>query len=432
MAAKPAAPEYATVNVPIADVVPYVRNPRKNTEAVAKVAASIREFGFRQPIVCDADMVVIAGHTRLQAAQSLGLKTVPVHIARGLSTAQVTAYRLADNRTGQDATWDNDLLGVELKALVGLDFDLALTGFNPDELDALLNPPGILDGADLDDVPEPPKTPITKVGDLIVLGRHRLLCGDATSFEHVETLTGGEKMQMAYCDPPYGISIVQGGWVGGGEANNIPFGDAPKGETAPQRARRLGTVGGSKPFGSKDVRGTDGSSNIIEVNRYAPVIGDDSTQTAVDAYNLCAALAIPVMIFWGGNYYANALPPSSCWIVWDKENTGNFADAELAWTNQPSAVRIFKHMWNGMVKASEHGERRVHPTQKPVALAEWCLDKYGKKGDNVLDLFGGSGSTLMAAERTGRAAFLMELSPAYCDVTCTRFEKATGQKAMRP
>ena len=138
MAAKPAAPEYATVNVPIADVVPYVRNPRKNTDAVAKVAASIREFGFRQPIVCDADMVVIAGHTRLQAAQSLGLKTVPVHIARGLTAAQVTAYRLADNRTGQEATWDSDLLTTELTALVGLDFDLALTGFNADELARML------------------------------------------------------------------------------------------------------------------------------------------------------------------------------------------------------------------------------------------------------------------------------------------------------
>lgn len=138
MTAKNATPDYATVNVPIADVVPYVRNPRKNTDAVAKVAASIREFGFRQPIVCDADMVVIAGHTRLQAAQSLGLKTVPVHIARGLSAAQATAYRLADNRTGQEATWDSNLLTTELTALVGLDFDLTLTGFNPDELARML------------------------------------------------------------------------------------------------------------------------------------------------------------------------------------------------------------------------------------------------------------------------------------------------------
>ena len=211
MAAKNAAPNYATVNVPIADVVPYVRNPRKNTDAVAKVAASIREFGFRQPIVCDADMVVIAGHTRLQAAQSLGLKTVPVHIARGLSAAQVTAYRLADNRTGQDATWDSDLLTTELTALVGLDFDLALTGFNPDELDALLNPPGILDGANLDAVPEPPKTPVTKVGDVIVLGQHRLLCGDSTKAEDVAKLMDGARAQLIHADPPYGMGKEKDG-----------------------------------------------------------------------------------------------------------------------------------------------------------------------------------------------------------------------------
>lgn len=208
MAAKPVAPDYATVNVPIADVVPYVRNPRKNTDAVAKVAASIREFGFRQPIVCDADMVVIAGHTCLQAAQSLGLHTVPVHIARGLSKAQVTAYRLADNRTGQEATWDNDLLAVELTALVGLDFDLALTGFNPDELDALLNPPGILDEADLDDVPEPPAKPITKLGDRITLSRHTLVCGDSTDSLVWDALLGGKQVGMIWTDPPYGVSYV--------------------------------------------------------------------------------------------------------------------------------------------------------------------------------------------------------------------------------
>ena len=211
MAAKPAASDYATVNVPIADVVPYVRNPRKNTDAVAKVAASIREFGFRQPIVCDADMVVIAGHTRLQAAQSLGLKTVPVHIARGLSAAQVTAYRIADNRTGQEATWDSDLLTTELTALVGLDFDLTLTGFNPDELDALLNPPGILDGADLDAVPEPPAKPVTKVGDVIVLGQHRLLCGDSTKAEDVAKLMDGAKAQLIHADPPYGMGKEKDG-----------------------------------------------------------------------------------------------------------------------------------------------------------------------------------------------------------------------------
>jgi ParB-like chromosome segregation protein Spo0J len=178
-------------DTPIAKVIPYARNPRKNAAAVSKVAGSLKEFGFRQPIVCDEKMVVIAGHTRLLAAQSIGLKTVPVHIATGLSKAQVAAYRIADNRTGQEAEWDNDLLAIELGVLADAKFDLSLTGFNPDELDALLNPPGILDGADLDDVPEPPAKPITKVGDLIVLGRHRLVCGDSTQAHVVDLVLGG-------------------------------------------------------------------------------------------------------------------------------------------------------------------------------------------------------------------------------------------------
>ena len=137
------------------------------------------------------------------------------------------------------------------------------------------------------------------------------------------------------------------------------------------------------------------------------------------------------MIFWGGNHYASSLPSSSCWIVWDKKNAGNdFADAELAWTNQKTAVRIFEHMWNGMLKASERGESRVHPTQKPVALAEWCFEHYGKLGDKVIDLFGGYGSTLIACEKTGRTGYLMEMSPAYCDVIIQRWENATGKKAV--
>lgn len=414
-------------------VVPYSRNPRKNTAAIAKVAASLREYGWRQPIVVDEAMVVIAGHTRLEAARSLGMTEVPVHVATGLTKNQVKAYRIADNRVAAEAEWDNDLLALELGDLGGDGFDLALTGFDEDELTALLAVPGeVEDSDDPSDLPDAPAEPLTKLGDVITLGRHRLMCGDATSFEHVESLTDGAKLQMVYTDPPYGISIVQGGWVGGGEASNIPFGGVSERETSAQRKARLGTADGAKPFGSRDVRGTVGASNVVEVNRYAPVIGDDSTQTAIDAYNLCAALDVPVQIFWGGNYYASALPDSSCWVVWDKQNTGNFADAELAWTNQKTAVRVFRHMWNGMVKASEHGEKRVHPTQKPVALAEWCFEQYGKAGDNVLDLFGGSGSTLIAAEKSGRNAFLMELSPAYCDVIVTRWENAPGHKAVRP
>jgi hypothetical protein len=209
----------------------------------------------------------------------------------------------------------------------------------------------------------------------------------------------GVTPEMVYTDPPYGISIVQGGKVGGGGA-----------------------------FGGKKNEKAD-KSNIIQSSNFAPIINDDSIDTAVEAISIIKTLGAGVEIIWGGNYYASALPNSSCWIVWDKENTGNFADAELAWTNQPSAVRIFKHMWNGMVKASERGQKRVHPTQKPVALAEWCFENYGDP-KTVLDLFLGSGSTLIACEQTRRDCYGMELSPAYCDVIVKRWEDFTGKKAI--
>jgi DNA modification methylase len=211
----------------------------------------------------------------------------------------------------------------------------------------------------------------------------------------VDTLMAGGKVDMVYTDPPYGISIVSGGKVGGDKA--------------------FGTVGGNK---------------IVKANSYAPIAGDDTIDVALEAIQVIKTLSAKVEIIWGGNYYANALDNSSCWIVWDKDNTGNFADAELAWTNQKTAVRIFKHMWNGMIKASEHGQKRVHPTQKPVKLAEWCFEQYGKDCKTVLDLFCGSGSTLIACEISRKAGYMMELSPAYCDVIIKRWEDFTGKKAI--
>ena len=406
---------------PTAKPKPYPRNPRHNEAAVAKVAASIRAFGFRQPLVVDEQGVIIAGHTRLLAARQLGLPTVPVHVARGLTPAQVRAYRLADNRTAQESSWDNDALVEELLALKAEDYDLGLTAFNPDELDALLAPNGgLLDGVDPDDVPPLPATPITKPGDLITLGRHRLLCGDSTKAEDVARLIGGDRAQMAYNDPPYGVEIVG---KSGRDTTGLPPGPA-----------LCGSIGAAKPFGKVGSidRGMK-ARPIIPVNFYAPIIGDESTRTAIAAFGICAELKIPVLIFWGGNYYADHLPPSSCWVVWDKDNGESFlGDAELAWTNQKTAVRIFKHQWNGLMKGSERGQKRVHPTQKPVALAEWCFAEYGAPADKVLDLFCGSGSALIAAEKTGRACYAMELSPAYCDVIVARWEAATGQKAVRP
>ncbi len=239
-----------------------------------------------------------------------------------------------------------------------------------------------------DELPEEVETRC-KPGDIWQLGKHRIGCLNSCDAEQVQRLIDTQPIHFVFSDPPYGIEIVAtNGSVGGGEAYDIPFGgvknrgDVGGGASHMRKTgmsyleaskKGLGTANGSKPFGSKAVRGAVGASNIVEVGKYFPVIGDDSTATAIAAYQLCAEFfPRAIQVWWGANYYANALPPSQCWLVWDKENTGNFADVELAWCSERRAARLFRHMWNGMLKDSEHGQRRVHPTQKPVALAH-CL-----------------------------------------------------------
>ncbi len=243
-------------------------------------------------------------------------------------------------------------------------------------------------------------------GDLWEAGRHRILCADCLNIENIRRVVQGDNINMIFADPPYGINIVAAnGYVGGGEAYDIPFGGV--------KSRGLGTVGGSKPFGSKKVRGTDGASHVVEAGKYAPVIGDETTDTAIQSSSmLLAEYPKAVHVWWGGNYYASSLPDSACWLVWDKETTGNFADCELAWTNQDKAARLFRHQWNGMLRASERG-RRVHPTQKPAALAVWVYETLGKDGDVILDPFLGSGPTLAAAEKMNRSVRAIEMSEAY-------------------
>jgi 16S rRNA G966 N2-methylase RsmD len=382
-------------------LTPYARNSRTHSdEQISQLAASIKEWGWTTPVLVDEDGSIIAGHGRTLAAQRLKMTEVPVMVAKGWSDAKKRAYVIADNKLALNAGWDNELLALEFSELQGMDFDLDLTGFTADEIAALM-PEEIEPGkTDEDAVPEVPEQPVTVLGDVWILGKHRLMCGDSTSIDAVDKLMDGATVDMVYTDPPYGISIVKGS-----------------------------KVCGDKPFGSKDSRGTVGATNIVKANLYAPIAGDDTIDVALEAIQVIKTLSAKVEIIWGGNYYANALENSSCWIVWDKENTGNFADAELAWTNQKTAVRIFKHMWNGMVKASEHGQKRVHPTQKPVKLAEWCIQEYGDKCQNLLDLFCGSGSTLLACETKKKTGYMMELSPHYCDVIVKRWQDFTGKIA---
>ena len=389
---------------PIARPKPYAKNARTlSARAIETLAKSLKEFGWRQPIVVDVKDVIVAGHTRLLAAKSLGMTQVPVHVARELTAAQIRAYRIMDNRSADETDWDMPTLEAELAELAALEVDLSLTGFEAAELAELMKPDPLTDE---DDTPPIPETPVTRLGDLWLLGNHRVLCGDALSVEAVSRVCGPTLPQLVFTDPPYGANIVK----------------TRKG------SKDRGKIGS----GAKTRFGKIGTGNFVKTTWYEPVIGDEGTGVAKAAVKACLDLKIPVLIFWGGNYYASALPDSSCWIVWDKRDgitPNDFADCELAWTNRKTAVRKFAHTWSGLLKASEKNQRRVHPTQKPVALAEWCFERYGAGAGTVLDLFLGSGSTLIACQKTDRACVGLELSPAYVDVIVNRWQLFTGQAA---
>lgn len=372
----------------LTDLVPYVNNSRTHSdEQIAQIAASIQEFGFTNPVLIGDDNVLIAGHGRVLAARKLRLKDVPCMVISGLTETQRRALVLADNRLALSAGWDTEMLALEMQALQDDGYDLALTGFDDDEIKKMLVE-AVEGETDDDDVPEEPAEPITKLGDTWLLGAHRLRCGDSTNPNDVNALLGGGSIDMVFTDPPYGIN--------------------EKGD----RSKRGGACKGNK---LKD-------------------FVDDSVQYAIDAYTLCEAMKIPRQVWWGANYYCHALPQSNNWFIWDKrvdeKQKDTQSDCEMAWVKSKwSSIRIFRHLWKGMIKGSEHGTKRVHPTQKPVALAEWAFD-YFKDVKTVLDLFLGSGSTLIACEKTGRICYAMELEPVYVDVAVKRWENFTGKKAV--
>ncbi len=371
-----------TETVAISDLHLDPVNVRKHDKANLKaIKASLARFGQQKPIVIDSQNVVRAGNGTLAAATELGWTEISV-VRSDLNGLDLAAYAIADNRTAELADWDMEGLAAQLKEMDEELRDIAFEGFEFKEEPEDGN-------TDDDAVPEKADTRC-KPGDLWLLGNHRLLCGDSTNVQHVERLMGGEKADMVYTDPPYGVN-------------------------------------------ERTSRGKAGRSKLAKSYDFSPVIGDDSTDSAIDSYNLCESLNIPLMIFWGANYFCRSLPEISSWIIWDKrEGKGqdDNADCELAWSNRGGPARIFSHLWKGAIKASEHGEKRIHPTQKPVALDECCIKEYPKKEvKTVLDLFLGSGSTLIACEKTKRECFGMEIDPHYCDVILKRWEDFTGLKA---
>lgn len=372
----------------IDELIPYVNNSRTHSaDQVQQIAASIKEFGWTNPLLLDGENGIIAGHGRLQAARLLGEKEVPTIQLDGLTEMQKKAYIIADNKLALNAGWDNELLGIEITDLKEFGFDIDLLGFNEEELKAF-SVEEVEGLTDEDAIPDFLDEPITKLGDIYQLGNHRLMCGDSTNVDAVETLVNNNKIDLCYTDPPYGIN--------------------EKGD----RSKRGGLAQGNN---LKDFK-------------------DDSIDYAVEAYQIVeGVLNIPRQVWWGANYYCHALPQSNNWFVWDKrveeKQKDTQSDCELAWIKSKwSSVRIFRHLWKGLIKGSEHGKKRVHPTQKPVALAEWSFD-YFKEVSSVLDLFGGSGSTLIACEKTKRTCYMMEFEPHYCDVIVQRWEEFTGKKA---
>jgi DNA modification methylase len=420
----------------LADIKPYENNPRHNDDAVDAVAASIREFGFRQPIVVDERDVIIVGHTRYKAAQKLGMELVPVHVAAGLSPEQARAYRIADNQTAAIATWDEDKLPLELMALQEAGFDLDLTGFSSEELLRLMQSP--TDGlTDPDAVPEPPDEPVTRPGDLWLLGRHRLLCGDSSKPEDIDRLLGGAQIHLVNTDPPYNVKVEP-------RSNNAIAAGLSSFETTHHQKLDVERHPSKAQPTTRKLRPKDRPL----ANDF---VSDEEFGRLLHAWfaNLARALR-PGRAFyvWGGYSNLGNYPPAlaanglyfSQAIVWDKEHPvltrkdflGCFELAYYGWregaahqflgpTNAPDLWHVKKVTPQAM----------VHLTEKPVELATRAMAYSSRPGENVLDLFGGSGSTLIGAEQAGRRAFLLELDPLYCDVIVTRWEQFTGKKAER-
>jgi len=438
----------------INDIQPYERNPRMNNQAVDAVAASLTTFGFRQPIVVDGDGIIIAGHTRWKAAQKLGLTQVPVHVATDLTPEQVRAYRIADNKTGEIAEWDMDILPIELNELRELvdagdaGFDMDVLAFDEDELTKLLNQAqGVIEGlTDPDTIPEPPDEAITRKGDIWVLGNHRLMCGDSASPSDLDKLLDGNVIHLVNMDPPYNVKVEP-------RSNNAIAAGLSSFESvsSKQEKRARGhhqsfdvARQGEKQATTRKMRAKD-----------RPLANDFVTREAFDEMLLAWFSNASRVLKPGGSFYiwggyanlANYPAPLekaelyfSQALVWDKQHPvltrKDFMGAyELCFYGWKLGAG---HKFHGPNNATDlwhvkkvNPQNMVHLTEKPVELAVKAIQYSSLPGDNVLDLFGGSGSTLMGCEQTGRKAYLMELDPLYCDVIVKRWEDFVGKKAQR-
>ena len=387
------------IKIPLEQLTPDPHNAKDHPQwQIEQIKNSIEQFGNLDPIgVWGDDNLIVEGHGRYEALKELGYQEAECIRLDWLTEEERKAYALAHNKLTMNSGFIPDALDMTLAAIG--EIDMSQFGFEiPEEEE----PTEITE----DEIPEKAETRC-KLGDIWQLGDHRLICGDSTDPAAIDRLMDGAKAKLLLTDPPYGISVVS----------------VDK------------KVGGDKPFGSKGKvgYGQKGKNKILDCNEYAPIIGDDTTDTARANYDIALTCTENQIIF-GGNYFTDFLPPSRCWIVWDKQNTGNFADAELAWTSFNRGVRLYHFLWNGLCREGSReveGKTRVHPTQKPVGMLADILKDFSEENDSILDCFGGSGSTLIACEQLNRKCYMCELDPHYCSVIIQRWENLTGEKAVR-
>ena len=415
----------------LADITPYENNPRNNEEAVEYVANSIREFGWQQPLVVDKDLVIIAGHTRYKAALKLGLDSAPVVIADSLTEEQVKAYRLADNKTAEAATWNEEALLAELGE-IGI--DMTMFGFDPKMIAG--EDPEVVE----DDVPDVEETTETKRGDIFILGDHRLMCGDSTSEEDLKKLMAGERADMVFTDPPYGVSI--------GDKNKTL-------NSAQKSGRILENI-------ANDTLPTEELYKVL-VKAFANLKKNGAKEscsyyvTSPQGGELCmmmmmkdAGLPVRHVLIWVKNAATFSLGRldydyrhEPIFYTWSKSHKfyGDYSTSVIDDTLDINKMKkaelvelVRKLMYpnqDSVIYENKPLRNDLHPTMKPVKLVARFIHNNSKKGEAIVDIFGGSGSTLIACEQLKRKCYMMELDPKYCDVIVKRWENLTGRKAVK-
>ena len=373
------------------DLIPYKNNSRKHSAGqIKRIENSIKEFGFNNPVLIDTNNIIIAGHARTQAAKNLGLESIPFIRLENLTEKQKKAYVIADNRLAELSEWDNDILSAELRELLEEDFDLKLIGFEDFDFKDL---------EEEDDVPEIPSEAVTKLGDVYILGRHRLMCGDATSIDSLEKLMQGQKADLVFTDPPYSLE------TGGGK----------KGRISKSLRKQSKSIEFISNFDPKD---------------FLNILGTVFTKNSMNAYIFCNKELLPDYL-----NFAKQAKYSFNVLIWKKPNA-----APLGHSHRPDIeyLLLFRRdaIWNTNLKdvnysrCLEYGrEKGEHPTIKPLELVTNEILISSNVKSIVVDFFGGSGTTLIACEKSNRDCYTMELEPKYCDVIIKRWENLTNKKA---